>query len=128
MSPYLQKLNPEEATIILKIRLKMLDLKTNFKTAHKDLSCPVCHSKEDTDTLEHLFACQKISLPENYEKIIYSNSGTDQILAFFAKMAKAIEKNYSKRETKCSRRGRSRQALQMCLLRRRMPTYKAKIR
>ena len=97
MSPYLQKLNPEEATIILKIRLKMLDLKTNFKTAHKDLSCPVCHSKEDTDTLEHLFACQKISLPENYEKIIYSNSGTDQKLAFFAKMAKAIQKLLKKR-------------------------------
>ena len=61
------------------------------------LSCPVCHSKEDTDTLEHLFACQKISLPKNYEKIIYSNSGTDQILAFYGKMAKAIQKLLKKR-------------------------------
>ena len=102
-STYLKKLNPANAIMILKIRLKMLNLKTNFKTAHHDHSCPVCKSLQ-LDTLEHLFSCPKLknttnlSFPNNFEISIYDNSDTVPNLAFLENMAEAIQKLLIARE------------------------------
>ena len=105
-SLYLSKLNPAEATTILKLRLNMTNLRTNYKNAHKNLQCPVCQS-QNLDTLKHLFECPNLPkipnfrLPNNFEKIIYKNSENDTVqnLEFFENMAQAIQKLMKQRET-----------------------------
>ena len=76
----------------------MLNLKTNFKTAHNDHTCPICKSPEQ-DTMEHLFSCPKLpntnlTLPNDYKSKLYKNlfSDTGPNLEFFENMAQAIQK------------------------------------
>ena len=94
LPPYLKKLNPLYALTILKTRLGMLDLKTNYKTAHTDLTCPLCNL--EPDTLPHLFTCQKLSQtfnpPIDFGKNIYKNSDTAPQMEFLETMAQAISK------------------------------------
>ena len=57
MNPYLQNLPLDLARMVLRTRLNMLKVKSNYKGTNKDLICHGCHLKEDTT--EHLFQCWK---------------------------------------------------------------------
>ena len=116
-SMYLNKLNPAAATTILKLRLNMTNLRTNYKNAHKNLQCPVCQS-QNLDTLKHLFNCPNLPeipnfrLPNNFETIIYKNSENDTVqnLEFFENMAQAIQKLMKQREKVLSESENQRQS------------------
>ena len=55
---YLTSLGSSEARIIFKVRVRMLDLKTNFKRKYElDLSCPFC--LEGEESVDHIFTCNK---------------------------------------------------------------------
>jgi hypothetical protein len=43
---------------IMKLRLNMLELKTNYKGVNKNETCDLC--KMENDTTEHLFECKKV--------------------------------------------------------------------
>ena len=96
-APYISKLEPSEAYIILKTRLGMIKLKSNFKTCHQNQNCPLCNL--EIDSLSHLFKCPKL---KSQSKIchtdlpkIFSNKEID--LPFLAKMAQAIIQKLSER-------------------------------
>ena len=55
---YLTSLSFQEAQLIMKTRLNMLEVKCNYKGSFNDLSCNLC--KCESDTTEHLFDCPKI--------------------------------------------------------------------
>ena len=58
---YLIELSPKHAKTILLARLRMIDIKTNFKNKYNDLKCSFC--SDNDETLDHLIVCKK--LPEN---------------------------------------------------------------
>ena len=55
---YLEALKTKEAVIVLKTRLNMLELKSNYKGQHKDLTCESCGAEEDNT--EHIFKCSSL--------------------------------------------------------------------
>ena len=57
MANYLLTLKPSEARIIFKARLRILDLKTNYKRKYhnSNLCCPFCMQEEET--FDHIFNC-----------------------------------------------------------------------
>ena len=55
---YLKDLRTQEALIILKTRVNMLDLKANFRGKYSNELCELCKSEEDST--EHLFSCRKL--------------------------------------------------------------------
>ena len=69
---YLIELNPADAKTILLARLRMINIKTNFKNKYDDLRCTFC--SENDETLQHLIICRK--LPENCKKIKQLESNT----------------------------------------------------
>ena len=96
VAPYIHKLQPAEAWIILKTRLGMLNLKMNYKTAHTDTICPLCTTEPDTQ--EHLLKCHKLSQSLqifDYTKI-FSNSNAD--IPILEMMAQAINQKMKQRE------------------------------
>ena len=56
---YIEKLDFEEAKIILETRLRMNKVKANFKTMYENTLCDLCKMEEET--LEHLFKCKKLN-------------------------------------------------------------------
>ena len=53
---YLEKLEPNLARIVFKARVRMFDIKVNYKNKYSsDLSCLFC--KMETETFDHLFEC-----------------------------------------------------------------------
>ena len=57
-NPYLKELKTQDAVIIMKTRLNMIDLKANFKGKYSDEKCELCMDEEDNT--EHMFECKKI--------------------------------------------------------------------
>ena len=57
---YFNSLAPSEIEWLLKIKLNMLPLKSNYKNMFQgDLSCPLCG--EEDDTTEHMFVCKTVT-------------------------------------------------------------------
>ena len=55
-SKYLHELDPQFARVISRAKVRILDLKINFKKKYaQDLSCPFC--RHDQETFEHVFSC-----------------------------------------------------------------------
>ena len=55
-SDYLTSLPPLPARLVFKARLKMYDVKDNFKIKDEfDLNCPVC--RKEAETLQHILQC-----------------------------------------------------------------------
>ena len=55
-SKYLHELDPQHARVIFRAKVRILDLKINFKKKHaQDLLCPFC--RLDQETFEHVFSC-----------------------------------------------------------------------
>ena len=53
---YLTKLDPEIARVLIKARLRMFEVKVNFKKKYNyKLSCPLC--TDETETFDHIFQC-----------------------------------------------------------------------
>ena len=53
-------ISPQTARIIFKARLRVFDIKVNFKNkCIPDLSCAIC--KEGRETLEHILQCPRFS-------------------------------------------------------------------
>ena len=55
---YLKKMKTNEAVLIMRTRLNMLDLKANFRGKYETDICGLCNEKEDTT--EHLFTCKEL--------------------------------------------------------------------
>ena len=55
-SKYLHELDPQHARVIFRAKVRILDLKINFKKKYaQDLLCPFC--RHDQETFEHVFSC-----------------------------------------------------------------------
>ena len=53
---YLTKLDPEIATVLIKARLRMFEVKVNFKKKYNyKLNCPFC--TDETETFDHISQC-----------------------------------------------------------------------
>ena len=65
---YLEKLEPNLARIVFKARVRMFDIKVNYKNKYStDLSCTFC--KMETETFYHLFECiLGLYCPSNFKK------------------------------------------------------------
>lgn len=62
-APYFERYGGEDANIILKTRLNMIDIYGNYKgDITKEWMC--IHCKEHLDTTEHLVQCPRVSLSE----------------------------------------------------------------
>ena len=55
MKKYIKEMQPEEAKIIMEIRLGMVDVKTNYKKKYDDTTCRQCGKEEET--AEHFLKC-----------------------------------------------------------------------
>ena len=101
MKKYLNVLKPTEAIIILKVRLGMIEVKTNFKNMHENLICEICNVEEN---LYHLLTCQTKNLDKQKTiksiNLIYQNNQNMTKLAEIAIVIK-IKLN------KCLTRGAS---------------------
>ena len=69
---YLIELSPNNAKTILLARLRMINIKTNFKNKYDNLKCTFC--AEDDETLDHLITCKK--LPEKCKILKQLNAHT----------------------------------------------------
>ena len=54
-SPYISLLGPEVVRVLFKAKLRMFDLKTNFKRKYTFYGCPFCTA--EPETFEYLFKC-----------------------------------------------------------------------
>lgn len=93
--PYIHELNPEDSWILLKTRIGMINLKTNYKNSTSDEKCPLCSM--EPDNLEHLFACKKLPQSKIYSNTkMYSNAISDT--PYLANLAKVINQKLKIRE------------------------------
>ena len=82
-----------EAKESLKLKLNMLEVKSNYKGQYKDLKCKC---QESDDTTEHLFKCKEIKsgcknrIP-NAENIVKEDKESCTQIAEFIKEAMQIE-------------------------------------
>ena len=93
MKQYIEKLTHEEADIILRTRLGMIDIKVNFKNKYNNTICNLC--QKENETLQHLLECQENTYQcENIENVTnninHVFAGTD--LNFLKNIAKIIIK------------------------------------
>ena len=66
-SKYLHELDPQHACVIFRAKVRILDLKTNFKNKYaQDLLCPFY--RRDQETFEHVFSCNVGLWCNNYLK------------------------------------------------------------
>ena len=89
---YIDKLGYMEAKAILKLRLNMIEVKSNYKGQYKDVKC---QCQESEDTTEHLFSCKEIKnvikdIPE-VENIKKEDKESCTQLANFVKKALHIK-------------------------------------
>ena len=87
---YLTSLGSSEALIIFKVRVRMLDLKTNFKRKYElDLSCPFC--LEGEESIDHTFTCNKGLLrPGKLENIAFTEINKTDNMRLLKDVAKFI--------------------------------------
>ena len=87
---YLTSLGSSEARIIFKVRVRMLDLKTNFKRKYDlDLSCPFC--LEGEESIDQIFTCNKGLLrPDKLENIAFTDINKTDNMRLLKDVAKFI--------------------------------------
>ena len=87
---YLTSLGSSEARIIFKVRVRMLDLKPNFKRKYElDLSCPFC--LEGEESIDHIFTCNKGLLrPDKLENIAFTEINKTDNMRLVKDVAKFI--------------------------------------
>ena len=92
---YLEKLEPNLTRIVFKARVRMFDIKVNYKNKYStDLSCPFC--KMETETFDHLFECiSGLYCPSNLRSIQFSNFCNEASVENVRRIAKFLLK-YSK--------------------------------
>ena len=54
-SPYINLLGPQVVRALFRAKLRMFELKTNFKKKYTSYSCPFCRA--EPETFDHLFKC-----------------------------------------------------------------------
>ena len=79
---YLTKLPYKEATTILKARVRMLPVKTNFKQMYTDTKCDRCGDEQE-DERHVLERCTAEGRPSNitFEQILQDDTETDTLSA-----------------------------------------------
>ena len=89
---YLTSLGSSEARIIFKVRVRMLDLKTNFKRKYElNLSCPFC--LEGEESIDHIFTCNKGLLrPDKLENITFTEINKTDNMRLLKDVAKFINR------------------------------------
>ena len=68
---YIEKCKMEQVKEIMKLRLNMSELKSNFKGKYKDTICPACEEKEETT--EHVIQCKE------YQRLIPHNGNEEDV-------------------------------------------------
>ena len=63
MKPYLtdRRLSKEDVQLLFKLRTKMVDVKTNFKSQYSDLICRICKSDDSVENENHLIDCEMLN-------------------------------------------------------------------
>ena len=92
---YPEKLDPNLARIVFKARVRMFDIKVNYKNKYStDISCHFC--KMETKTFDHLFECiSGLYCPSNLRSIQFSNFCNEDSVENVRRIAKFLLK-YSK--------------------------------
>ena len=92
---YLEKLEPNLARIVFKARVRIFDIKVNYKNKYStDLRCPFC--KMETETFDHLFECiSGLCCPSNLRSTQFSNFCNEASVKNVRRIAKFLLK-YSK--------------------------------
>ena len=92
---YLEKLERNLARIVFKARVRMFDIKVNYKNKYStDLSCPFC--KMETEAFGHFFECiSGLYCPSNLRSIQFSNFCNEASVENVRRIAKFLLK-YSK--------------------------------
>ena len=108
MKKYLKdaNLSVSEKKFLFKLRSKMLRIKSNFSSAHKnDLSCSLCLDKESIEDENHLVSCPFISRKLNLDKEVkygdaFSNSISRQhdAVRVFKKIMEIEQKNRKEKD------------------------------
>ena len=73
---YVDKCSMEQVKKIMRIRLNMIELKSNFKGKYKDTLCPACEA--EAETTEHVLKCreyQKLTKHDLNPEIIEEGGG-----------------------------------------------------
>ena len=68
---YIEKCKMEQVKKIMKFRLNMTELKSNFKGKYKDTICPAC--EEEEETTEHVIECKE------YQRLIPQNGNEEDV-------------------------------------------------
>ena len=82
---YMKDLSTEDAMLIMKTRLNMIEVKSNFRGKYKTEVCELCEQEEDTT--EHLFTCEKLEKIRGDDLTIESLKYPSKRLAEFIKLA-----------------------------------------
>ena len=71
---YLEKREPNLARVVFKARVRMFDIKVNYKNKYSnDLNCPFCKMETEI-TFDHLFECiSELYCPSSLRNIQFSN-------------------------------------------------------
>ena len=88
---YLNKLNRNEASVIFRARTRMLNVKSNYKNAHKNLKCRMCNKHEETQ-MHILEECEELNEIPRITKEMIFNEGITEL--------KLMLNNLNKRMTK----------------------------
>ena len=86
--PYLKKLNRKQASLIFKLRNRMINVKRNFKNTHNNLTCRGCYATEETQ--EHVLEiCQGIHTTVDTK--IYKNEYFTEDIDMLRETCKKVE-------------------------------------
>ena len=90
LSAYLASLPPDVARVILRARLRMLDLKVNFKKKYDhNLNCPFCSS--EPEEFDHIFMCPAgIYAPKSIRSIKVEMLGTISDIKLLSLIGKCL--------------------------------------
>ena len=90
LSAYLALLPPDVARVILRARLRMLDLKVNFKKKYDhNLNCPFCSS--EPEEFDHIFMCPAgIYAPKSIRSIKVEMLGTISDIKLLSSIGKCL--------------------------------------
>ena len=90
LSVYLALLPPDVARVILRARLRMLDLKVNFKKKYdNNLNCPFCSA--EPDEFDHIFICPAgIHAPKSIQSIKLEMLGTISHMKLLSSIGKCL--------------------------------------
>ena len=62
-----EKFTRDEIQLLFKLRSRMLDVKSNFQTAHGTLTCRVCEEHQSVENEDHLLNCKLLSTEEKLD-------------------------------------------------------------